>query len=387
MKEFDVIVIGGGIIGLAFALELSQKKDYSIAIIEPNVCDPSIQNSFHTRVSAITPSSQAYLSSINVWDDIKRKRAFIATRVWDQNSHGHLDFEAEDEKLESLGFIIENDLIQSALFANIDHNKIEIIQEKLEKLSKTDFGYYVTLEDKRILSCSLVIGADGPQSKVRDLAAIKISSIDYEQKAIIANIRTEQSFFDSTWQRFLSNSIVAILPLSENQASIVWSCKNYLADELEAAGAKDFNKLLSEAVEYRFGNIQLQSERKIFPLIARSAQEYTLPNLALIGDAAHSIHPLAGQGANLGFSDVKELNSQLLKSGDKPLGDHSILRKYARARRLDNELMAKTMTGLDWIYKENNEPLRWLRGFGMNFINESSTLKSFIQKQALGQSK
>lgn len=386
MKEFDVIVIGGGMIGLAFALELSRKKDYSIAIIEPNDCNPLIQNSFHTRVSAITPSSQEYLSSINVWDDIKRKKAFVATKVWDQNSHGHLNFYAEDEGLDSLGFIIENDVIQSAIFENIDHNKIAIIKQKLEKLSKTDFGYDVILDDKRSLSCKLVIGADGPQSKVRDLAAINVSSIDYEQKAIIANIKSEKSFLDTTWQRFLSDSIVAILPLSENQASIVWSCKNHLADKLEASESKDFNQLLSEAVEYQFGCLELQSDIKMFPLIARSAQEYSLPNLALIGDAAHSIHPLAGQGANLGFSDVKEINNQLLDD-EKPLGDHSVLRRYARARRLDNELMAKTMTGLDWIYKENNEPMRWLRGFGMNLIDESSILKSLIQKQALGQSK
>lgn len=121
MKEFDVIVIGGGMIGLAFALELSRKKDYSIAIIEPNDCNPLIQNSFHTRVSAITPSSQEYLSSINVWDDIKRKKAFVATKVWDQNSHGHLNFYAEDEGLDSLGFIIENDVI------NLLYLKISII--------------------------------------------------------------------------------------------------------------------------------------------------------------------------------------------------------------------------------------------------------------------
>jgi 2-octaprenyl-3-methyl-6-methoxy-1,4-benzoquinol hydroxylase/2-octaprenylphenol hydroxylase len=111
-----------------------------------------------------------------------------------------------------------------------------------------------------------------------------------------------------------------------------------------------------------------------------------MPNLALIGDAAHNIHPLAGQGVNLGFSDAKELNIQLLASSEKVLGDFSVLRKYARARRLDNELMAKTMTGLDWIYKENNEPLRWLRGFGMNVIDETPILKSFFQKQALGKS-
>ena len=148
----------------------------------------------------------------------------------------------------------------------------------------------------------------------------------------------------------------------------------------------DFNQSLSEVVEYRFGKLILESKRKVFPLVERSAKGYTLPSLALIGDAAHNIHPLAGQGANLGFSDAKELNSQLLENDDKPLGDYLVLRKYARARRLDSELMAKTMTGLDWIYKENNEPLRWLRGFGMNLIDDSPMIKSFFQKQALGKS-
>jgi len=147
-----------------------------------------------------------------------------------------------------------------------------------------------------------------------------------------------------------------------------------------------FNLCLSEAVEYRFGNLELESDRQVFPLIERSAKDYTKPNLALIGDAAHNIHPLAGQGVNLGFADAKELNIQLIANSDKVLGDFSILRKYARARRLDNELMAKAMTGLDWIFKENNEPFRLFRGLGMNVIDETPILKSFFQKQALGKS-
>ena len=232
----------------------------------------------------------------------------------------------------------------------------------------------------------MLIGADGASSKVRALSEIKTTERDYHQKAIIANIVSEKSFQKTTWQRFLSDSIIALLPLSENQASIVWSCKNYLADELIKLNRGKFNQKLSEAVEYRFGNLTLESDREAFPLIERSAKDYVKPNLAVIGDAAHNIHPLAGQGVNLGFSDAKELNLQLLTNSDKILGDFSVLRKFARARRLDNELMAKTMTGLDWIYKENNEPLRWLRGFGMNVIDETPILKSFFQKQALGKS-
>ena len=384
MKEFDVIVIGGGMVGLAFAIELCQKKNCSIAIIEPNTSNPSISKSFHTRVSAITPSSEAYLKSLNIWDGIQRKQVFVATKVWDQNSHGRLNFHAKNENMEHLGYIIENDLIQSALFGSIDKNKIEYINAKLSGLKTNDPGYEVNLDNQATLSCRLLVGADGVHSQVRALSAIEVTEHDYQQKAIIANIFSEKSFQKTTWQRFLSDSIIALLPLSENQASIVWSCKNHLADELIKLNRGKFIQKLSEAVEYRFGNLTLESDRQVFPLIERSAKDYTKPNLALIGDAAHNIHPLAGQGVNLGFSDAKELNHQLLTNIDKALGDFSVLRKYARARRLDNELMAKTMTGLDWIYKENNEPLRWVRGFGMNIIDEPPLLKTFFQKQALG---
>ena len=387
MKEFDVIVIGGGMIGLAFTLALSRKKNFKIAIIDPNECNPEISSSFHTRVSAITPSSKDFLSSINVWDDINRKQGFVSTRVWDQNSHGHLNFYAKDEGIEHLGFIVENDLIQSALYHAIAQTKVQIIHAKLDELIKNEFGYEVALDNKKSLFCKLVIGADGANSKVRSLANIEVSSHDYKQKAIIANVVSEKSLENTTWQRFLSDSIIALLPLSENQASIVWSCKDEFADKLEEMDVTSFNQSLSEAVEYRFGDLKLQSSRNIFPLVSRSAKDYTLSNLALIGDAAHSIHPLAGQGANLGFSDAMELSKQIVENTDKSLGDSLVLRKYARARRLDNELMSKTMTGLDWAYKENNESFRWLRGFGMNIIDETPILKSFFQKQALGKAK
>lgn len=384
MKKFDVIIVGGGMIGLSLVVELSKKMNLSVAIIDPNNCNPVISDSFHTRVSAITPSTHDFLCSINVWDKIKRKKGFSATKVWDQNSHGHLNFYAKDEGIEYLGYIVENDLIQSALFNVIDQSKVTMIGARLVELTKTETGYNVYLDNGESYSCELLVGADGPHSKVRDLTEIQVTEHDYQQKAITANIVSEKPLMETTWQRFLSDSILAILPLSEHQASIVWSCKETLANELEAKDKKSFNKMLSEASEYQFGVLELQSSKKSFPLISRSAKKYVLANLALIGDAAHNIHPLAGQGANLGFSDVIELSKQLVENSDKPLGDFLVLRKYARARRLDNEMMSKTMTGLDWIYKENNEPIRWLRGYGMNLIDETPFLKSFFQRQALG---
>ena len=383
MSQFDVVIVGGGMVGQAFALSMAQKTNASIAIIEPNNPNPVLDDTFHTRVSAITPTSEAFLTKLGVWDLIKRKHVFTQTKVWDQNSHGNLDFSSADDNLTHLGHIIENDAIQSAMFAALSDTKVKFINAKLDSIDKVNEGYQLQLNNDQPLSCALLIGADGARSRIRDLMQIEFSETNYHQKAIICNIHSEKGFENTTWQRFLSDSIIALLPLSDNEASIVWSAENHLADELLSLSTKDFADRLSAGVEYRFGQFKVLNEVQAFPLIERSAKDYVKENIALIGDAAHNIHPLAGQGVNLGFSDVSELSGQL-QSSSKPLGDYGVLRTYARARRLDNELMAKTMTGLNWIYKENNEPLRWLRGFGMNIINDNPTFKSFFQKHAIG---
>jgi len=383
MNQFDVVIVGGGMVGQAFALSMTQKTNTTIAIIEPNNPSPVLEDAFHTRVSAITPASEVFLTKLGVWGLIKRKHEFTQTRVWDQNSHGNLDFSAADDNLTHLGHIIENDAIQSAMFTALSDTKVEFIGAKLDNINKVDEGYQLQLDNDQQLSCTLLIGADGARSHIRGLTQIEFSEINYQQKAIICNIRSDKGFEDTTWQRFLSDSIIALLPLSDNEASIVWSAENHLADELLSLSLQDFSNRLSAGVEYRFGQLEVLNKVQAFPLIERSAKEYVKENIALIGDAAHNIHPLAGQGVNLGFADVEELSNRLQNSA-KPLDDYGVLRAYARARRLDNELMAKTMTGLNWIYKENNEPLRWLRGFGMNLINENPTLKSFFQKYATG---
>jgi len=383
MNQFDVVIVGGGMVGQAFALSMTQKTNTTIAIIEPNNPSPVLEDAFHTRVSAITPASEVFLTKLGVWGLIKRKHEFTQTRVWDQNSHGNLDFSAADDNLTHLGHIIENDAIQSAMFTALSDTKVEFIGAKLDNINKVDEGYQLQLDNDQQLSCTLLIGADGARSHIRGLTQIEFSEINYQQKAIICNIRSDKGFEDTTWQRFLSDSIIALLPLSDNEASIVWSAENHLADELLSLSLQDFSNRLSAGVEYRFGQLEVLNKVQAFPLIERSAKDYVKENIALIGDAAHNIHPLAGQGVNLGFADVEELSNRLQNSA-KPLDDYGVLRAYARARRLDNELMAKTMTGLNWIYKENNEPLRWLRGFGMNLINENPTLKSFFQKYATG---
>ena len=382
MNNFDVLIIGGGMVGQAFALSIAH-TNLKIAIIEPNNPNPKLQDDFHTRVSAITPKSEKLLKDIGAWDNIQRKKAFINTSVWDQNSHGNLDFDTSNEEINHLGHIIENDAIQGALFSSLGATEVEFIKSKLNAISKTDDGYRVDLDNGKNIDCKLLIGADGARSRIRELAGIDYSENDYEQKAIVCNVHSNNGFEDTTWQRFLSDSIIALLPLTEHTASIVWSAQNHLAEELMGLTPDEFGERLSQGVEYRFGKFEVISEIQAFPLIERSSNEYTKENLALIGDAAHNIHPLAGQGVNLGFGDVAELSTQIKTNIDN-FSEVYTLRKYARARRLDNELMAKTMTGLNWIYKENSEPMRILRGFGMNIINETPALKSFFQKHALG---
>lgn len=384
MKHYDVIIVGGGMVGQALALSLA-KQSFNIAIIEPNDPNPTLSDEFHTRVSAITPKSEQLLTDLGVWGNIKRKQAFSATEVWDQNSHGNLKFDTENESFDHLGHIIENDAIQSALYQSLQATQVTFINAKVVDLTKQDNGYQVQLDDQTTIDCQLLVGADGARSKIREITGIATTDTDYQQKAIVCNIKAKKNFSNTTWQRFLSNSIIALLPLGEHEASIVWSAENTLADELMQLSKEEFAQRLSAGVEYRFGEFEVVSDIQAFPLIERSAQTYVKEQLALVGDAAHNIHPLAGQGVNLGLADVIELSKQL-DSYKSKLGNYSILRKYARARRLDNELMAKTMTGLNWIYKENNEPLRWLRGFGMNIINDSPTLKSLLQKHALGNS-
>lgn len=368
-------------IGQAFALSM-EKCNYSIAIIDPNNPNPGIQDNFHSRVSAITPISEEFLQSINVWNTIQRKQAFTNTKVWDQNSHGYLNFSAVDNDTH-LGHIIENDCIQSAMYARLNNTNTQFIDAKLTNINEMQQGYKLHLDNNQQLQCSLLIGADGAYSRVRDLANIEFNSTNYQQKAIVCNIQSKKKFENTIWQRFLFNSTLALLPLSENKASIVWSADNNFADELLSLSTTEFSKRLSASMEYRFGELKVSNKIQAFPLIERSAKEYVKKNLALIGDSAHNIHPLAGQGVNLGFYDVIELSKQL-QTNKYPLANYFVLRKYARARRLNNELMAKTSTSLNWIYKKNNEPLRWLRGFGMNLINKNLTLKLFFQKYASG---
>jgi len=381
MEKFDVVIVGGGLIGQSLALALSNFK-LEVGLVDLNYGKPVLSESYDNRVSAIVPSTVNFLKAIGIWGNIHRKRSYQSTRVWDQNSNGKLNFSSKND---DLGFIIENNQIIHALHEAIECcSNIKVINSEVKSIVDEKTHYQINLDSSASLNTDLLIGADGFNSSIRKFASISSKDRDYEQHAFVFNIETQEKLDNAIWQRFNSDSISAVLPLDDHIASIVWSVKNDLKDELDVMDQELFLKSFSRSVEHAFGKLKIVSKINSFPLYEMKANEYIKPNLVLIGDAAHRIHPLAGQGANIGFMDIMELINVLEDSNFTNLGNIRSLKKYERRRKFENEMMSNAMTGLDGIFKNTSEFARTLRGLGMNLIDSSDSLKSKILERASG---
>jgi len=381
MEKFDVVIVGGGLIGQSLALALSNFK-LEVGLVDLNFEKPLLSKSYDNRVSAIVPSTVNFLKSIGIWGNIHRKRPYQSTRVWDQNSNGKINFSSKND---DLGFIIENNQIIHALHEAIEcFSNIKVINSEVKSIVDEKTHYQINLDSLTGLNTDLLIGADGFNSSIRKFASISSEDRDYDQHAFVFNIETHEKLDNAIWQRFNADSISAVLPLDDHIASIVWSVKNELKDELDVMDQELFLKSFSRSVEHAFGKLKIVSNINSFPLYEMKAKEYVKPNLVLIGDAAHRIHPLAGQGANIGFMDIMELINVLEDSNFTNLGNIRSLKKYERRRKFENEMMSNAMTGLDGIFKNTSEFIRTLRGFGMNLIDLSDSLKSKILERANG---
>jgi ubiquinone biosynthesis UbiH/UbiF/VisC/COQ6 family hydroxylase len=381
MEKFDVVIVGGGLIGQSLALALSNFK-LEVGLADLNFGKPVLSKSYDNRVSAIVPSTVNFLKTIGIWGNIHRKRPYQSTRVWDQNSNGKLNFSSKND---DLGFIIENNQIIHALHEAIECcSNIKVINSEVKSIVDEKTHYQINLDSSASLNTDLLIGADGFNSSIRKFASISSKDRDYEQHAFVFNIETQEKLDNAIWQRFNSDSISAVLPLDDHIASIVWSVKNELKNELDVMDQELFLKSFSRSVEHAFGKLKIVSKINSFPLYEMKAKEYVIPNLVLIGDAAHRIHPLAGQGANIGFMDIMELINVLEDSNFTNLGNIRSLKKYERRRKFENEMMSNAMTGLDGVFKNTSEFARTLRGLGMNLIDSSDSLKSKILERASG---
>lgn len=404
-QVFDIVIVGGGLVGASFAALLAQRQrdtmtshtPLRIAIIdggkEPSA--PMVDQDhpqFDPRVVALTHASEHVFSSLGLWEHIQQQRAcaYTTMHVWDNDGTANIQFSANDIQQKHLGHIVENALLQRALLDYIEAQScITLLRgiqvERIDKQAKTTTLF---CNDGSQLTAELVVAADGGQSTIRALANINTREWDYHHKAIVATVRSSQAHQLTAWQNFLSTGPLAFLPLdhpSQQYCSIVWSLDTDKADEIMALNDDDFCHAISRAFQHRLGDALSVSQRYSFPLHQRHATDYFADNIVLIGDAAHTIHPLAGQGVNLGLLDASALVQEIVRGIERglPLAEPSILRRYQRQRKANNVEVMLLMEGLKRLFGSKHIAVRWLRNAGLKKVNEWSLLKNWLAKQAI----
>ncbi|MBK2258648.1 UbiH/UbiF/VisC/COQ6 family ubiquinone biosynthesis hydroxylase [Francisella philomiragia] len=385
----DVVIVGGGMVGLSLALSLHQ-NGLQVAVIEAREMNYKHLNSdrVETRVSAINHTSKRLLQDLGVWNAIKSNRIspYYQMCVWDDVPSESITISAEEISEHSLGNIVENDVITQALITEISNTGIEIYaNQRIEKIQKNGNTELVVLADK-IVETSLIVGADGANSFVRDYFNFETKVKPYKHTAIVATLELEKQHNQTAYQRFYDKGVLAFLPLENpNKASIVWSVKTDYANFLMSLADEKFELELAKAINNTLGSVKLLSKRFSFELVQRHAKSYIKSNVVLVGDAAHTIHPLAGQGVNIGFKDVIALSKVVSEAFAKGrlIGHISTLDKYQRERKLDNTKMIALMKAFKEVFGSENDYVKKARRAGFEFVDKYSIVKSLVVKQAL----
>ena len=407
VEMFDIVIVGGGIVGLSLASELAN-SDFTVAIVERNKFD-LVTKDVDCRVSAINRFALKQFEKTGVFDSLLSERmcAFEKMFVWDQTGAGQIEFDSAEMGVPELGAIIENKVLQTMLFdvvsaaGNItylcpeeivkvnyqyDDSQSDGNQSKYNRGEDSQAQSQVFLSSGKQLSAKLLIGADGVNSKVRAVANIQQVKKSYQQQGLVCNVRTSESHQNTAWQCFMPSGPLAFLPLFNGECSIVWSLDESDAGKMMALDDDGFKKELAAVAEFKLGEIIKVSQRFLFPLSHSHVNEYVKPGLALIGDAAHSIHPLAGQGANLGIADAIALAEIIsnAKEANRQWAALYTLKKYQRQRKGANQLMETSMTGFKELFGNKNSVLAEVRNAGLSLVDHLPALKYKIIQQAIG---
>ncbi len=385
-QDFDVVVVGGGAVGAATALGLVQ-AGRRVALLERHPRPEFSAATPVTRVATLNAASMALLEGLGVAEAVQQRRAHAFGRmaVWDANSRASLHFDADELGVPCLGWTVEHQALEASLWDALAASPAVLFPETdWRALDWRTDRIDVHLRGEGILGARLLVAADGARSPLRERAGIPVREHPYHASGVVATVLTAFPHQDTAWQRFDHSDILAFLPLSDGRCSIVWSQPDYAAESVLALDDAAFSQVLSEALGGRLGAIESVSPRAAFPLIGRHAEDYSRGRLVLVGDAAHTIHPLAGQGLNLGLGDVQALLEGLPQGVSQDPGHPGPLRAYTRQRRMQNELMLRSMEGLRWLFDSALTPVAVARAFGVEQVEHHPSLKRFFARQALG---
>ncbi len=392
MIRHDVVIVGGGIVGATLACALAP-AGFNVAVIDAHAFVPSPNpDEYDVRVSALTLASRRLLRNLEVWDVLEAvspERLHPITRmtVWEQGQG--IDFNANEIGADCLGLIVENRLLLTALYGRM--NALALTRYAPATVSQLDLNEgSVRLNDGRVLHAALIVGADGRDSQIRQAIGTAPTARDYDQQAIVATVHLRTPHAGTAWQRFLPNGTIALLPLDTHRCSLVWSVERTQAEALLHMDAAPFAHALGDAIGQVSGEhaiaIDRVGKRAAFPLRAAQAEHYVASRVALIGDAAQYIHPLAGQGLNLGLMDAAALADIIsdAHARHEDIGDFGVLRRYERWRKSHHLAMYAATDGLYRLFNLRAPALRWIRSTGMRVLNAATPLKKSMIRYAAG---
>lgn len=386
---FDVAVVGSGLIGASFA---RAAHGLSVALVgtEPRAAPaPAEADAFDTRVYAISPGSAAFLAALKVWPLLPGDRLtpVHAMRIYGDDGRSLLEFDAYRSGVPELAWIVEDRLLHAALRRSLEaRDRFEqFAPAQCEALEISERAATLRLRDGRSLEARLIVGADGAHSFVRQAAGIDARETPYGQTAVVANFACERGHDNVACQWFGGGPVLALLPLPGNRISIVWSTSDAEAARLLALDPAAFTGEVAKTSHHVFGELSLVTPARGFALRQLVAPRLVAPRVALVGDAAHVVHPLAGQGANLGFQDARELAEVLARrEPERDPGDLQLLRRYARARAEPVLAMRTMVHGLYRLFDSHNALLAHSRNAGLNLANRVPLVKTMLARAAMG---